>query len=147
MDSSLKVGSYWTTWWLGVCSPYAKCMQSHWYIFIVKQQEVVTYMSPVVVSATGIRIFNWNNWPRLVDCSLLKVLIYGGSKGEDMEFQIEQDCVRTVQRAQMHDAMAQNAKELWVECYMQNDEKHHAETLLKHHAPLCSKCWNALWYV
>jgi len=60
----------------------------------------------------------------LLDHFLLKVLIHGGSKGKDMEFQSEEGVSQQqgtccVQKAQMHCTMVQNAE---TECYTQNAE-------------------------
>ena len=65
-------------------------------IHLVKQQEVVTYVSPVEVFANMIKTFN-RQVLNLIAGSFpsegLDRLIYRGSYGKDMEFQTEQDCV------------------------------------------------------
>ena len=70
------IGRYWTTWCLSICSlthyyfkPFTKCTDSDQNLKLAKK------------------------CPWLRDHSLLKVLIYKGSKGRDMEFQSEQDFV------------------------------------------------------
>jgi len=57
-SSALKVGSYWATWCLSMCTSThcSKPFAQPDFIHIVKQQELVTYMSTVEVFATGPRV-------------------------------------------------------------------------------------------
>ena len=102
-------------------------MQEKLTAHILKQQEVVAYMSPAEVFVTGIKIFNRQKLSLIAWLSFpsegLDHLIYS-SKGKGMEFQSEEDCVpgikRCVEKAQIHCAMMQM-------CEM-----------------LCSNCWNVM---
>ena len=87
------IGRYWTTWCLSICSlthyyfkPFTKCTDSDQNLKLAKK------------------------CPWLRDHSLLKVLIYKGSKGRDMEFQSEQDFVTELAMFKSTNALYYGAK-------------------------------------
>jgi len=67
----------------------------------VKRQEVVTYLSPVKVFATRIKIINRQKLSLiaiLFPSKGLDCLIYRSSRGKDLGLQSEQDCVTEIKK-------------------------------------------------
>ena len=92
-------------------------------VHIVTQQKVDTYVSPVEMLATGIKIFKWQKLSLIAmhdhNHSLLKVLIHRDSKDKGIEFQREQDCVTGVKNllCSKHYVMLIHHAQIKYRCY------------------------------
>ena len=113
-------------------------MQEKFTAHILKQQEVVAYMSPAEVFVTGIKISNQQKLSLIAWLSFpsegLDHLIYS-SKGKGMEFQSEEDCVPGIKRCvEKHKYTVPWCK--CVKCYAQTAEmscseyRHYAQMLV-----------------